>query len=276
MSQTVLDWSNSLKLKTLLLLLPLFVFTSCYYSAHSYNHGKLLDPGNSMFTFGVGGTRQSVIEEEAYNSYASSESVSGIDTTQDSNWISATWRSIALNYQLGVHEKYPFGGGIEIGILFEGQYYRPNTGNSVKSDILPSIDFNTRLGFKDIVTDRSIFQHNLELGWTTGMWLDNGFFIGYAAGWEFEWMIPYLGIRGVVMPTNIQKNDYFPGDDEFWEYSDRKFNLRLAMGVSLKFSKRRFIPDYITPEFTLTGPNASPNEPVNGHIHLGFRWTNGL
>ncbi len=265
-----------MKIKSLLALLPLFFLTSCYYSAHSYNHGKLLDPGNSMFTFGVGGTSQSIVNEDAYTSYEYFESVDGVDVTADSNLTSTIWRSLALNYQLGVHDKYPFGGGIEIGILFEGQYYRSNADGGVRSDILPSLDFNTRLGFKDVVTEKSIFQHNIELGWTTGMWLDNGFFVGYAAGWEFEWMIPYCGVRAVLMPTNLLKNEYLPGEDEFWAYSNRKFNLRLAMGVSLKFTKRKFIPDYITPEFTLTGPNGSPHERVNGHFHLGFRWTNGL
>jgi len=239
-----------------------------------------------MFTLGVGGSFQSVVKEPVYdynytdNSYESTIIDSGGYLTSE------LWRSIAFNYQLGVHDRYPFGGGVEIGITFEGQYYRGGQNNSAKSDILPSLDFNTRLGFKDVVTKKSIYQHNLEMGWTTGLWLDNGWFIGYTGGWEQKWMIPYLGLRAIIMPTNIltinddnslESSEYIsPGHEDFWKYSDQKFNLRLAMGVSLKFSKRKFIPDYITPELSITGPNASPNEPVNAHFHVGFRWTNGL
>ncbi len=257
-----------------LLLLLFLAFTlslsSCYYTAQSYNHGKLLDPGNSMFTIGAGASRQTVGEHIVYD-YDSYDSYNGYGNDYTVGAQTMIWRNIALNYQLGVHEKYPFGGGLEVGLLWEFSYYKEEGYSS--SDVLPALDFNVRCGFRDIVLSTSLYQHNIELGWTTGMWVDNGIFLGYAGGWEFENIIPYAGIRAIYMPTNLIEHEEWLGD---FDNHDQKFNLRIAIGSTIKISEIRVIPDYITPEITFTGPNASTIDKYNATLHIGFRWTNGL
>ena len=258
------------------LVLPLiFLFSSCYYTAHSYNHGKLLDPGDMIFTAGVGTAKQ-VVDLGAIEDTVAANNDSGFVINTHPDLHSFWWRSIHLGYQLGVQEYYPFGGGIEIGIAFEFQFYKIAKKRATK--MLPALDFNARLGFKDIVTKRAIYQHNLELGWTTGLWLDTGWFLGYAGGWEFKRVIPYVGIRTIYMPTNVlavMKKTPFTHKD-FWKKHDQKFNVRFAIGTSIKLAKLKMLPDFITPEITITGPNGSIHSPVSTHFHIGFRWTNGL
>lgn len=255
----------------LFLLLFTFLFTGCYYTAQSYNHGKLLDPGNSMFTFGAGASFQSslIYQNGPYDySYDYDPDYYYIDTLVQEKKL---WRNIALNYQLGVHDRYPFGGGLEVGLLWEFSYYKDFYGTA--SDVLPALDFNVRCGFRDVVLPGALFQHNVEIGWTTGMWVDNGMFLGYAAGWEFQKIIPYVGLRAIYMPTNLLEHEEWIGE---FENHDQKFNLRGALGASVKLKKMPFFPDYITPELTLVGPNASVIDDFNATFHVGFRWTNGL
>ncbi len=248
------------------------LFSGCYYTAQSYNHGKLLDPGNSMFTLGIGRTFQKTkIEKYNYDySYNYDSTYNPYTTTYEQQ----LWKNIALNYRLGITDVHPFGGGIEMGLHYEGSFFRDTYGFDVRT--FPALDLDLRLGFKDIPSAKALYQHNLELGWTTGLWLDNGFFLGYAGGLEFEKVMPYAGIRAIIMPTNLLEHDDWPGDDDFFVKHDQKFNLRLTTGVALKLRKIKVLPDYISPEFTLTGPNGSEYEPVNGNFHVGFRWTNGL
>ncbi len=261
-------------LPLLVIIISLFI-SGCYYTAQSYNHGKLLDPGNSMFTVGAGASMQDVPGHLVYNytDYNYDDSGYGMDYYDSIGVETRIWRNIALNYQLGVHEKYPFGGGLEIGLLWEFSYYKERGDRS--SEVLPALDFNVRTGFKDIVLSRSLYQHNLEIGWTTGMWVDNGMFLGYAGGWEFENIIPYAGLRLIYMPTNLLEHEDVFWEDNF-EFHDRKFNARIAIGATIKISEIRVIPDYITPELTFTGPNASVIDDYNATFHVGFRWTNGL
>jgi len=257
-------------LTRLIVILLTSILSGCYYTAQSYNNGKLLDPGNAMFTLGIGRTMQSTTHSTAMYS----ETDPWGYPTYELSTTDELWRSIALNYQLGVTDVHPFGGGIEIGLLFEGSFYKAP--GDFDANTLPALDFNVRLGFKDLPFSRALYQHNLELGWTTGLWLDNGFFLGYAGGLEFEKMIPYAGIRAIIMPTNLLEHESWAGDADFFTKHDQKFNLRLATGVTFKLKKIKVLPDYISPEFTLTGPNGSENDPVNGNFHVGFRWTNGL
>jgi hypothetical protein len=279
------------RLFTLFLFTLVLTLSSCYYTAHSFNHGKLLDPGNMVFSVGAGISSQEAASAEFWE-YDYSESTS--DTGDDyfysdgemdpSPYSSGTyttvpaqnriWRSISFNYQLGVHEKYPFGGGIEIGLLTEFTYFKTDYGRS--TEMLPALDFNVRLGFKDVVTSSAIYQHNVEMGWTIGMWLDNGMFLGYAGGWELEKVIPYVGLRAIYMPTSLMEHLTWMGETDFFEKHDQKFNLRLALGVSMKIRKMKVLPDYIAPEITITGPNGGPNQNVVPNLHIGFRWTNGL
>ncbi len=265
------------RFSTLFLFALVLTLSSCYYTAHSFNHGKLLDPGNMVFSVGGGIAVQESATEVVWMYDYNSEPY--LDTAYDGSFDTIpaqirVWRNLSVNYQLGVHEKYPFGGGIEIGLMTEFTYYKTSHGRY--SDMLPALDFNIRLGFKDVVNSRALYQHNVEMGWTTGIWLDNGMFIGYAGGWEFEKVIPYVGIRAIYMPTNILEHRSWMGEEDFFEKHDQKFNMRLAMGASLKLRKLKMLPDYIAPELTITGPNGGPHQKIVPNLHIGFRWTNGL
>ena len=254
-------------MKYLLLLLILLTINSCYYTAQSYNNGKLLDPGFSKFTFGAGRAIQKV-KTAAYNyGYYDDSTTSEISTSYETK----LWHSIALNYQLGVLDKYPFGGGLEIGIQLEGSYYKSYSG--FRSDILPAIDFNVRLGCKDFASDKFLYQHNIEAGWTTGMFVDNGAFLGYAGGWEFPNVIPYFGVRAILMPTNILNSNF--ENDQFFSYHNQKFNIRTTIGISIKLPKLKVLPDIITPELSVTGPNGYYTQKFSPNFHIGFSWSNG-
>ncbi len=272
---------------TNLIILPFFlILTSCYYTSQSYNHGKLLDPGDVIFTGGVGLSPQKVkveseqyIYEEYYDEYYDTSYEILTYKELPPTYETKMCRSFGLNFQLGVHDKLPFGGGIEVGLMFEASYFvtEDNYGErTLSSNILPALDFNARLGFRDKVLSRSLYQHNLELGWITGMWLDNGWFLGYSGGWEFDKIIPYLGIRAIILPTNLVEHKEWMGSDNFFKKHDQKFNVRGSAGISFKLKRVRVLPDYITPEITVTGPHGAPFSPVSTNFHVGFRWTNGL
>ena len=253
-----------------LIVIPLF-FTGCYYTSQSYNNGKLLDPGDSKFTGGVGVAYQQIPKEQER------DSAGKVIPIPQNLQQKTLWRQFAINYQLGVEDKYPFGGGAEIGIHFEYQLYK-EAGiygkRKSKSNIMPCVDFNTRLGFKDYVKDDFIYQHNLELGWTTGLWVNNGWFIGYAGGWEFRKIIPYYGVRFVYLPSKVDFSKIT--NSNFWDRRKQKMNVRVVTGATFKLKKMPLLPDLISPEFSMVGPHASPKQKYNIFFHVGFSWTNGL
>jgi hypothetical protein len=276
-------------LKLLLLLSPLLL-SSCYYTAQSYNNGKTLNPGDAEFSFGYGGSRHDInfTNTEYYNNenniwVEDSSHYNGgyylATTTYSDNF----FRNFAFQMNLGILDKYPFGGGMEIGLHLEAQYSRYQDydelyGSSKRpfSNTIPAIDFSGKFGFKDIVLSNSQIVHNVDLGWTTGMWLDNGFFFGYALGVEFLRIIPYLNVRGIIMPTNILESESFVDEDDFFQYHDQKWNIRTAIGATVKIPELIIIPDEFTPELTITGPNGFPGEKVSINFHIGLTWSNGL
>lgn len=275
-------------------LILLFLNAGCYFSSHSFNHGRLVNPGDIIHSFSVGSYRSNV--KLTTNDWVLDSVTDDYINKKTYDTITTNWLSLHYQYRLGVHNKYPFGGGIEIGIQFEGSFcfYREydtsyfNNGIVHDSDIYeytnvyaetpPSVEFDIRMGFKPLVLSRSIYNHNLQIGWTVGTWVDNGWYIEYAGGWEGEKIIPYTSLRVQLCATDVfSKGGLY--NDNFFSIKDNALMIRNALGCSIKTYKKgraKIIPDYIAPEISLCYPNFLSAQQVGLTYHLGFRWTNGF
>ncbi len=261
------------------MILSLAFFSTGCFTTQSFNHGKLADPGDAIFTLAAGSFHRDahVYKDEGWND-STGEYVDYYDTT------AFNWLSISLGYRLGVHEKYPFGGGLEIGIMTEGSFFfvkkwddkQRDSTYSPSSDKPLAIEFDVRMGFPSKLLSKCIYNHNVCLGWDLGLWVDNGWFIEYAGGWEFEKIIPYTSMRFFITATDISKTKYDPGDKKFFNEHNRSYNIRNVVGCSLRLKKIPVIPDIIAPEVSVIYPDFSFANKVGFTYHLGFRWMTGF
>lgn len=271
--------------KYLLLLISLFIHSGCFITTHSYNHGKLLDPGERLITMGVGykySTRVSKNERD---------SIIGIDTsffnqpiTESVLYFDPTrfgWLNFALNYRVGVLRKYPFGKGLETGFIVEAAMrgnQEINYDNEKSTEIEfyspPLLEIDTRLGLPDITIKKGIYHHNVNWGWIIGQWIDNGWFLGYAAGINLEYAIVYCSFRYHIMGTDKLYDDF---DDDFFRKHNRKHGIRIQLGSSFKLRiNESILPEYITPEFSLMFPNYTHVQPVGFSFSVGISWKPGF
>jgi hypothetical protein len=270
------------KVKTtayLALLLIALLQTGCFFTSQSYNHGKLLNPGESLFSYGTGIKSFTSMKEQSIDS-------AGISIYSNDSTI-YKWVTLCIDYRLGFLEKYPFGKGIELGFHIEEmlrsykEKYDWGYSNEERKQMdgyPPIVEVSARLGIKDITAKRSIYHHNIGLGWIIGLWIDNGWLIEYACGFEFEKTIPYLSIRGFLSPTNSfdSKRASFIESNSYWKH-DRKANIRTTCGISLKLPERiPVIPDFISPECSLIFPNNSIGNRTGYSFSIGLRWLNGI
>lgn len=261
---------------------PLF-FTGCFFTSQSYNHGKLLNPGESLITLGVGlktfpRMNKAVSSDDNYYYNDTSSTPIEVDSAL------YRWVTLCIDYRLGFLAKYPFGKGMEIGCHIE-QMLASITGvyqeKKHREAYPPTNEITCRFGFKDITLRKSIFHHNIALGWIIGLWIDNGWLAEYATGWEFEKVIPYISVRSFLKPTDALKKmdegiSVNEQDDSFWQH-DFKLNFRVAGGASVKLPERIvFLPDYISPEVSLTFPNSSFSKRCSFSMSIGMRWLNGI
>jgi hypothetical protein len=244
----------------------LFLFTGCNFTSQSYNHGKLLNPGETLTSIGVGAREYYKIEQK--------DAPTSISNKTDT--VKYQWLSLCLDYRLGVLRKYPFGKGMEIGFHLEGptQYATTKYGSLYLGP--PILEFDGRLGFNDFVLGKGLFHHNMALGWTIGAWIDNGWYAEYAAGWEYKWLIPYANFRAELLATDPSTADSLTESYTPFKYQNRSWTTRTALGVSIRIPQMRFLPDYISPEISTIYPHYSSVSHYGITYHVGLRWLNGI
>jgi hypothetical protein len=181
----------------------------------------------------------------------------------------------ALDYRLGVLAQRPFGKGLEIGFLFE--FPISEEGESWRALLL---QYDARLGLPMVPLTKSIYHHNIDIGWVVGEWVDNGWFLEYAGGFEKGNVTPYCNVRITrtatdVMFKAIHDYSYGFGSEKFLTYHNKGWNLRTCAGASLKLSRLPVLPDFIVPEVTFFYPNGSLKT-AGFSWHIGARWLNGF
>ncbi len=248
-----------------------------------------MNPGDAIQTLSVGSYRaKTVITQGDISVY---DTISGHYITIPNIIDSTTKNYLSLSYQyrLGVHEKYPFGKGLEIGIHFESSFCFYEERNpfdeedevtlNFYSDLPPLIEFDIRMGLKPMIFKKSIYNHNITIGWTIGTWVDNGWYLEYGCGWEYEKFIPYTSIRAEICATDLINSTKNLGNDDYFKYRDQTLMFRNVIGCAFRVGKignAGIIPDYIVPELSLCYPQFSKEQKIGFTYHLGFRWTNAF
>lgn len=268
-------------------LLMLFLLPGCYIGTHSFNNGKLLNPGERLITAGVGWKysarffkreRDTLITIPRYGSdpLFRDSSMKYYDQTRFG------WCNFSIDYRIGVLRKYPFGKGLETGFHLEGafrgnQHHYYGTKKTDPEFLCPPLlEIDTRLGFSDVTFKKAIYHHNVSLGWTIGQWIDNGWFFGYTAGLEVERVIFYGSFRYFITATDKLDEDVALKGNYFKDHM-RKQGIRLSCGSSLKIpANSSVVPEYITPEFSLIFPNFNRVQPAGFSFSLGLSWLPGF
>jgi hypothetical protein len=263
----------------LLIILP-FLVSECFVTTHSFNHGKLLNPGERLITTGFGwkySTRYNKQYRETADSLYRYTSNRYYDSTRFG------WFDFALDYRVGVLRKYPFGKGLETGFHLEsamrGNQYSDGVKKGTEPEMYssPLLELDTRFGLPDITLNNGIFHHNVSWGWIVGQWVDNGWFWGYAMGLEFQKLILFSSIRYAMTPTDKFFNATGVNSDQFFKQHDRTHGVRLLCGTSIKLPfNQSVLPEYITPEFSLMFPNFTRVQPVGFSFSIGIRWMPGF
>jgi hypothetical protein len=205
------------------------------------------------------------------------------------------WANVILNYRSGVLSKYPFGKGLEIGyhietafrmnrVITKGDIYcsqwgcdsiLPDTSREFEFFSPPLLEIEARFGFPDYTLGKCLFHHNLSLGWITGQYIDNGWFAGYAAGWEYHTMIPYVNMRLFCTATD-KLTDPNLDEETYFIRHNRKFVMRISGGTSFILPyNHSLLPEFISPEVSLLFPNFSIGQPVGVSFSAGVRWMLG-
>ena len=248
----------------------IFLFSGgCNFTTQSYNTGKLLNPGETLTSIGVGKREYYSIESPQlfYSSNSSLDTIKSYDF------------SLCWDYRLGVLRTLPFGRGVEIGFHLEGPtQFNPDSNNislgAFKGAAI--LEFDSRFGFKDICLGRGIFHHSIGLGWGVGAWIDNGWFTEYAAGWEYKWITPYANFRAELLPTDPTQADSLTESYTPFKYEKRSWTTRTAAGISMHVPHWWISPEFIVPEITVIYPHYSAISHYGITYHVGFRWLNGI
>jgi hypothetical protein len=267
----------------------LFLLQGCFIGTHSFNNGKLLNPGERLITTGYGWKYSARYFEKERDTYVTSKL---LDIDSSSNYYSSTkyydstrfgWFNFAIDYRIGVLRKYPFGRGLETGFHLEGAFrgnqrivYERQKKTYIEFFNPPLLEIDTRLGFADITLNNGIFHHNANWGWTIGQWIDNGWFWGYTAGVEFNKTILYSSLRYFITATDkLNRSDVF--EDRYFKDHKRTHGLRLTCGSTFKLHlNSSALPEYITPEFSLIFPNFNRVQPVGFSFSIGISWMPGF
>lgn len=257
------------------------LLSGCFVASQSFNHGKVLKPGEGMLTIGLGRRRYHEVDgywDSEHNAVFDTVSTEPLVVDTDYIWSehfvhTDTSMSAELcgsfNYRLGFLDRHPFGKGTELGFHVE----IPT--QSYHFYGLPLLEFEARCGLKGSVLFDGVFHHNVSAGWTVGGWVDNGWFAGYTASVERTHFISYLTTRLQLQATDFTR-DQMSGFDDFLGRHDRTWNIRHAAGVSLELPRLVVLPDYITPEISVVYPHYSALRHAGVAFHVGFRWLNGL
>lgn len=257
----------------LLLVFFLLFLCLCTFPATSFNHGKLLLPGETLTTLAYG--QRGTFEIQGKDSSSYDSNYYGNSKFIPTDTVGYMVPIGVLDYRLGVLAQHPFGKGLEIGFSAEFPL-----GGGTESWMALILQYDARFGLPMRQFKNAIYHHNIDCGWVVGEWVDNGWFLEYAGGLEHRNYIPYYTIRITrtatdVMGKSIHDYSYSFGNENFLTYHSRGWNFRMCAGVSFKLSRMPVLPDFIVPEVTFYFPNAS-FKAAGYSWHIGARWHNGF
>jgi hypothetical protein len=250
----------------------------CLFTTHSFNHGRLLNPGETMISLGAGerllhDVRTEFEYEYLYDTITFEESYVPVDTFYDT--LSARLLTTSLDYRLGILRTIPFGRGLEYGFHFELPLIMKK--GVVYGSEIPVLEFGLRAGLSSFPLRRGLFHHNIEAGWSIGQWVDNGWYGGYAASWERGRIMPYLGARFILGPSSpLEQGLSAELSEGFFDYHDRTFLARVSAGTSITLPRLPVLPDILCPEVSVIFPNYTNLHPVGFGVQAGLRWLNGI
>jgi hypothetical protein len=250
------------------------LFDKCNFTSQSYNTGKLLNPGETMVSLGVGKREFYSITSKDTLIAKVNEPPERVSLVGTNDTIRKQLYSVSLDYRLGVLRKLPFGKGLEIGFHLEGPY-QINTNHTI--NLGPALlEFDGRFGFIDMPLGKGLLHHNIGLGWTIGPWIDNGWYAEYAIGWEYAWIIPYADFRAEWLSTNISDSDSLTNSYNPYTFEKRSWTTRTALGISMRLPHWWFLPDFVVPEISVIGPHYSAVSHFGLAYHVALRWLNGI
>jgi hypothetical protein len=247
----------------ILALVPAFCLTACLYTTQHFNTGRLLEPGETAITLGMG-KAHSYREDCPEGYYASYEGLDGETgkeltacrresyyaggfpgpTQASSDSIRPLVRirddlpKASLGYRLGVRKQWGPLTGIEIGWTIEGPT------NPV------SLEFDLKAGLP--VPARWKVSHSLSAGWGVGAWVDNTWFAEYAAARSFGKSALFASYRYSALATQPENFDSSSRAGRFVRFPH--YAQQVALGWYQRIPALPVIPDYAIPEFTLTLP----------------------
>ncbi len=262
-----------------------FLVTGCLYTTHHFNSGRLLEPGKTAVTVGMG--REKLYSENCPEGFSLTHDAQGAPSclNQGSRYLnqdllgpgdipdtsaiapnigSQNLPKFSLSYRLGVRGPWGPFTGVEMGWLIEA----PTNPGTVEFDLKLGLPFNAKYRA----------HHSLSAGWGVGMWADNSYFLEYAASRDLGKHALYANYRFTWLAT--QPSDL---DSSFnnWKFtSHRRYVNQAALGLYLKMPEWILVPDFFTPQIIFTFPVVAPFttiaserlEPYLMNFNLGFGW----
>jgi hypothetical protein len=240
-----------------------FGLAGCLYTTQHFNTGRLLEPGETAVTFGLGKAHyyREDCPDGYYGSYDGSGEVAGTgtdktvcrkayvydgmapaqpgaDSVRPLERIREDIPKASLGYRLGVRKRWGPLTGIELGWNLEGPT------NPI------SLEFDLKAGLP--MPSRWKASHSLSAGWGVGAWVDNTWFAEYAAAREFGKSALFASYRYSALATQPENLDSSSRAGHFVRFprSAHQFSL----GWYQRVPALPVVPDYLVPEFTLTLP----------------------
>jgi len=253
--------------------------TGCLYTTHHFNSGRILDPGQTAVTIGIG--RSSIYSQGCPDGYGrdydttatahpcapyfGGSSARPVDTAHVPEAVtSITIPKFSLGYRLGVRGPWGPFTGVEMGWHLEA-LTNPGT-----------VEFDLKFGLP--VPEKFHAHHSLSGGWGVGMWADNSWFLEYAASRDLGKHAVYGNYRYTWLAT--QPADLTYSFDHWRFVSHRNYAHQAALGLYLKLPDIFLVPDYVTPQVNFTFPVTAPFikidqdklESVLVNINFGCGW----
>lgn len=245
--------------------------SGCLYTTHHFNTGRVLEPGKTAVTLGMG--RATFYDEICPKGYFRTTSEKGDQVCADELTYSDTvpqvlekilTPKISLGYRLGVRGAWGPFQGLELGWQMEAPT-NPGT-----------VDFDLKFGLPAPGGMR--LDHSLSAGWEVGMWADNSYFLEYAASRPFGANALYANYRFTWLAT--QQGDLERSFEEWKFVSKRRYANQFSFGFDWKIRKIFLIPDFISPQIFILFPvypglNQVDTDLLDAFLmdfNLGFGW----
>lgn len=253
--------------------LPAIFLTGCLYTTQHFNTGRLLEPGETAVTLGMGkahfyreecpegfyptyvglaggseepgngeagsgGERTGCRSRDYYDLVQSGQVLAVSDTLRPIGRVREDFPKASLGYRLGVRKQWGPLTGIEIGWTVEG----PTNPASLEFDLKAGLPLPSRWKA----------SHSLSVGWGVGAWVDNTWFAEYAASRAFGRCALFAGYRYSYLATQPENLDSSARAGRLLRFPH--FAHQFALGWYQRIPALPVIPDYAIPAFTMTLP----------------------